>query len=232
MICLDVHSGVAKTRSAAVFRRWLSDRHPGRLFFLFFSLSPGCQFSSLCHGASLLFLMCLHLIDCCFFFVLVSRVCIIIISCERLSEFIALVSVCICYCVFFCVCCPLSECLSFYSILCLLSEPALFPIESVRDLSFFCLCRSVLRLLCFCFFGSFRVFVLFFNYWSLLGPSNCMSAQRVGSESRTGHNLAHSPSKLSHTPCADVTLTCHWTCLLRCSELITFHQVCSLFLSR
>ena len=60
--------------------------------FLFFSLSPGCQSSSLCHGASLLFLMCLHLIVCCFFFVIVSRVCIIIISCERLSEFIALVS--------------------------------------------------------------------------------------------------------------------------------------------
>ena len=45
---------------------------------------------------------------------------------------------------------------------------------------------------------------------SLFGPSNCMSAQRVGSGSHAGDDLAHLPTKLSHTPYADARSACDW----------------------
>ena len=45
---------------------------------------------------------------------------------------------------------------------------------------------------------------------SLFGPSNCMSAQRVGSGSHAGDDLVHSPTKLSHTPYADARSACDW----------------------
>ena len=85
-------------------------------------------------------------------------------------------------------------------ILCLLSEPALSLIEFVRNLSFFLsvsLCfTSYVFLLLVSFLVLHSVFQLLVPSWTI---PNCMSAQRVGSESRTGHNLAHSPSQNSPT---------------------------------